>query len=146
MARGEIGTLAGMREARETLAELSKTVARNVGKRALKQGPGLVFVRSIKSKARVSSRANDPTPGSMRDAVEVVDSRAEKGRATVAILVDDVAAVPNEFGLKHRKYPAKPFMRPGVDSARIEAAEALAVELRSEVDKAAAKAAKRGAR
>jgi hypothetical protein len=133
-----------MREAREALADLSRTVQRNVGKRALKAGPGAVFVHSIKGKARVSTRATDPTPGSMRDAVKVVDSRTEKGRATVAILVDDIAAVPNEFGLKHRNYPAQPFVRPGIDAARPAAAEAMGIELKREVDAAVAKAAARG--
>jgi hypothetical protein len=144
MAKFEVGRIDGLREAREGLAEMSRTVARNVGKRALKQGPGRVFVEAIKAKARVSSRASDPTPGSMRDAVKLVDSRPEKGRATVAILVDDIAAVPNEFGLRHRNYPAHPFVRPGIDGAREEAGAAMARELKSEVDAAIAKAAAKG--
>ena len=146
MAKGEIGQISGMRECREALAELSRTVQRNVGKRALKSGPGAVFVRAIKSRARVSSRASDPTPGSLRDSVKVVDSRAERGRATVAILADDIAAAPNEFGLAHRNYPAKPFFRPGIDSAREAAAAAMAETLKAEVDVAVARAAAKGAK
>lgn len=146
MARGgSWGRIEGLRECREALQELSKTVQRNVGKRALK-APAAVLVRHIKAKARVSSRANNPTPGSMREAVKDVDARPEKGRATRVILVEDVAAVPNEFGLARRDYPAKPFVRPGVDNGRVEAAEAMAEAVKREVDEAARRAAKRGAK
>jgi hypothetical protein len=145
MAR-EISRIEGMRECREALQELGRTVQRNVGKRALKQGPGRVFVAEIKRRAPVSSRPNDPTPGSLRDSVKVVDARTEKGRATVAILAEDIAAVPNEYGLKHRRYKPHPFFRPGIDAGRDEAGAAMAAELKSEVDVAVAKAAKRAAR
>lgn len=146
MARGEVGQIAGMREARETLQELGKTIATRVGKAALKNGPAPVFIAAIKSKARVSSRANDPTPGSMRDAVKIGKASSRRGQARLEIVVDDPAAVPNEYGLKHRKYPAHPFVRPGIDAARGAAAAAMAEQLRIEVDEAALRVAKRGAK
>lgn len=145
-SRGEVGQIAGLREARETLQELGKSVRTSVGKKSLRNGPAPVFVASIKSKARVSSRANDPTPGSMRDAVKAGKASSRRGQARLEIVVDDVAAVPNEYGLKHRKYPAKPFMRPGIDHAREPAAVAMAEQLKIEIDEAALRAAKRGAR
>lgn len=134
-----------MKECREALQQLSRTVQRNVGKRALK-APAAVLVRHIKAKARVSSRASDPTPESMRDAVRDADAKNERGRATRVILVEDAAAVPNEFGLARRDYPAQPFVRPGVDAGRNEAGAAMASALKDEVDKAAIAAAKRAGR
>lgn len=145
-SRGGIGEIAGLREARETLQELGKSVATSVGKKSLKNGPAPVFVASIKSKARVSSRASDPTPGSMRDAVKTGKVSSRRGQARLEIIVDDPAAVPNEYGLKHRKYPAHPFVRPGIDHARAPAAAAMAEQLKVEVDEAARRAAKRGAK
>jgi hypothetical protein len=144
--RGDVGQIAGMREARETLQELSRAVQTNVGKRSLKNGPAPVFVAAIKSRARVSSRANDPTPGSLRDSVKVGKSSSRRGQARQEIVAEDIAAVPNEYGLKHRNYPAQPFFRPGIDSARAPAAAALAGQLKVEVDGAARRAAKRGAK
>jgi hypothetical protein len=141
MAR--ISRLEGVREARETMQELSRAIQRNVGKRALKTGPGPVFVRSIKAKAPVSDRPTDPTPGSLRDSIKVVDTKAEKGRPTVAILADDIAAAPNEFGLKHRRYRPQPFFRPGIDAAREEAGAAMVEALKVEADIAFKRAAKR---
>jgi hypothetical protein len=146
MAKLELGQISGLREAREAMQELERRVRNRVGKKALKNGPAPVFVASIKSKARVSSRASDPTPGSMRDAVKAVNSRMERGRPTVAIIADDMAAVPNEFGLHHRNYPASPFFRPGIDAVRAEAGEAMAGALKSEMDEAVAAAAAKGAK
>ena len=142
MAR-PIVRIEGMKACREAMQELSRGVQRNVGKKALK-APAGVLVRHIKAKAAVSSRASNPTPGSMRDAVRDADARTERGRATRVILVEDVAAVPNEYGTS--KMAAQPFARPGVDAGRDEAGQAMADALKVEVDAAAQRAARRGAK
>lgn len=144
MSKAELGQIEGMKEAREALQDLERRIRNQVGKRSLLNGPAPVFVQSIKSKARVSSRSRDPTPGSLRDSVKAVNSRMEKGRPTVAILADDLAAVPNEYGLKHRNYPAHPFFRPGIDAVREEAGLAMAEQLKSEIDRAVQAAAAKG--
>lgn len=142
MPSGGVGRIEGMKEAREALQQLTRTVQRNVGRRALAAGPGKVFVRAISARAKVSGRAGDPTRGSLKASPKVVSARAKKGAAAVAVLVDDPAAVPKEKGLARRNYPAEPFMRPAVDASRDEAAQAMAAEVKREVDEAARRAAK----
>lgn len=141
-----ISRIEGLKECREALQQLSRTVQRNVGKKSLRNGPAPVLVASVKRRAPVSSRATDPTPASLQQSVHAVDSRPEKGRATMAIVAEDPAAVPTELGLSGRNYPAQPWFRPGIDDASEAAFAAMAAQLKIEVDAAARRAAKIGAR
>lgn len=140
MASGGRSYISGMKGCREALQEFSRTVQRNVGKRALR-APAEVIARAVRAKASVSSRGNNPTKGSLRESVTAAPARAEKGRPTVVVLAADVAAVPNEFGTSKMK--AQPFFRPAVDGARDQAGAAMADALKSEVDAAAQRAARR---
>lgn len=128
---GPVSRIEGMREARETMQELSRTVQNRIGKKALKH-PARVFVRHIQAKAHVSSRSGNPTPGSLRDSVKDVDARRERGRATRVILADDVAAVPNQYGTS--KMAPNYFFSLGIDDGRNEAGQAMADGLKQEVD------------
>lgn len=132
-----------MKEAREALQELSKATQTNTGKRAL-QAPARVFVSRIKAKAQVSSRPSDPTPGSLRESVRVGRASSRKGVARLDLIADDVAAVPNEFGTS--KMAAQPFFRPGINSARGEAAFAMAEAVKFETDAAVQRAARKAAK
>ena len=132
-----------MKEAREALQELSRATQGNVGKRAL-QAPARVFVGRIKAKAQVSSRPSDPTPGSLRESVHIGKGSTRKGGARLELVADDIASVPNEFGTS--KMAAQPFFRPGIDSAREEAAFAMAEAIKLEVDAAVGRAARRAAK
>lgn len=143
MAKAAWGRVEGMKEAREALQELDRRTQIGVGKRALR-APGEVFVRAVKAKAPVSRRAGNPTPGSLRESITIGDARTSRGSARLAIIADDVAAVPNEFGTS--KMTAQPFFRPAVDAHRAEAAGAMADSVKTEVDAAVAKAARRGKR
>jgi len=131
--------LAGFRETREALQELSKTVQRNVGRRALRV-PAELIADATRQRAPVSSRPDNPTPGSLRASVSVVNAKAKSG-AAVAVLVEDVAAVPNEFGTT--KMSAQPFFRPAIQASEAAALHAFGNALKPEVEKAAAKAAKK---
>lgn len=143
MAKG-VTRIEGFKECREVLQELSKTVQRNVGKRAL-LAPATVIAAAVKAKAPVSSRGGNPTPGSLRDSVTVAPEKSsQKGVAQIAVVAADVAAVPNEFGTT--KMEAQPFFRPAVDTARLAAGQAFAAALKPEVDAAVARAAKRAAK
>jgi hypothetical protein len=70
-----------------------------------------VAVKRVKAKAKVSTRANDPTPGSLKESVRDKPGRAKKGSIPALVVVEDVAAVPKEFGLTRRNYPPEPFFR-----------------------------------
>lgn len=137
--------LEGMRQARETMQELSKAVQRNIGKRALQQPAGII-AREVEVRAKVSNRVGNPTPGSLKASPVVVPAKSEKGRPRVAVLVEDEAAVPKEYGLGRKDYPAEPFFRPAVDAKRAQAGQAMADAVRAEVDAAVARAAKRARR
>lgn len=136
----------GFKECREALQELSKAVQRNVGKRALLAPAGLV-VAAVKARAPISTRPGDPTPASLRDSVTIMPEKAaQRGVAQIAVVAEDEAAVPKEFGLASRDYPAEPFFRPAVDAVRIPSLHAFAAALKPEVDAAVKRAAKRGAK
>lgn len=142
MAKG-IVRIEGFRECREALQDLSKAVQRGVGRRAL-LAPAGVIVAAVRSRAPVSSRPGDPTPGSLRDSITVrPEKSSRRSVAQVAVVAEDDAAVPKEFGLARRDYPPEPFFRPAVDAARMAAAQAFAAALKPEVDAAVARAAKR---
>jgi hypothetical protein len=131
-----------MREARETLQELGKRVETRVGQRSLMIGPGAVIEKAVSARAKASTRSNNPTPGSLKASPKVVKSRKEKRGPRAAVLVEDPAAVPKEYGLRSRNYPPEPFFRPAVDASREQAGQAMAEALKSEVAAEIAKVAK----
>lgn len=136
------GRIEGMREARKTLDELTRAVQRNVGKRAL-NASGEVFVKEVAARANVSQRVTNPTPGSLKASPRVVPARPQKGQVRVAVIVEDPASIPQEFGLTRRDYPADPFFVPAIEAKRNEAAHEFAEALKKEVDEAARRVAKR---
>lgn len=130
---GAISRLEGMGPSLKALRQLSDHVQKKVGKIALKAGAQPLVTR-VKGKAKVSSRADNPTPGSLRQSVHDKPGRPSRGMDTRAIIADDVAAVPKEFGLARRDYPAEPFFRPAVDAGRAEAGQAIADAIKNEVE------------
>lgn len=133
--------LKGFKECREALHELTNRVQKNVGKRALM--PAADVIRDeVAARAKVSPRAGNPTPGSLKAAPVVVPAKS-RGGPKVAVLVDDIAAVPKEFGLSTRNYPADPFFRPAIDAKSEESTRVFGSALKQEVEKASARAAKK---
>lgn len=139
MARG-VSRLEGIREARETLQDLSRAVQRTVGKRALTRG-GDVFVSRLKAAMPVSSDPSNPTKGSLAAAPEVVPARSERGSPRVAVLIEDPAAAPGEFGTRKMRPHLR--VRATVDATRDAAGAELAAALVQEVDAAVQRIAKR---
>lgn len=130
-ARSEI---LGMKEARQKLQNLDAAVQRHIGLKGLNAAARL-FAAEMSRRAKVSSRGRDPTRGSLKAAPKAGKARKTKrAMATVAIVIDDPAAVPQELGLARRNYPAQPFARPAVDSKRDEAAQLLADTIKAEID------------
>ena len=136
--------LAGAKETREALQELTKTVQRNVGRRALRVSAQII-ASATEARAPVSSRASNRSPGSLKQSVDVVPHRSKVG-AAIAVIVKDVAAVPVEFGLTNRNYAAQPFFRPAISASESAAIAAFEAALKQEVEAAAARAAKRSAK
>lgn len=137
MAKSSWGRIEGLRECREALQSLDRRVQTNVGKRAL-GAPADVFVAAIKQKAPVSDRPSNPTPASLRDSIVKTKPSSRRGRAEMAILAEDIAAVPNEYGTS--KMAPQPFFRPAVDANRLPAAQAMASAVQRETDAAAQRA------
>jgi len=141
MPKAARGHLEGMQGCREALQELGRTVGRNVGKRALRATAELLAERQ-RATLPVSSRSGNPTPGSLRAAPQVVSARTEKGRPRVAMLIDDIAAVPGEFGTSKMRPHLK--VRATTDAMRPALAEVMGQSLKIEVDAAAHKASRKG--
>jgi HK97 gp10 family phage protein len=131
--------LAGFKECREGLAEFSKTIQRNIAKRALRPAAEVV-ADATRARAAVSNSPYNKTPGSLRAAVTVVPARG-KGAVKVAVLVADPAAVPNEYGTT--KMAAQPFFRPAVSASEGTALAVFGAALKGEVEAAADKAARK---
>lgn len=139
--KGGISRLEGFKEAREALQELSRSVQRGALKRSL-NAPADLLVERLKERTPVSNDPNNKTRGSLRDGTKRVPARSRKGTPRVAVIVDDVAAVPIEFGTS--KMTARPYVRSTVDSSRPALAESLGAAAKIEIDAAAQRAAKRG--
>ena len=99
---------------------------------------------AAQERAPVSTRPSDPDKGSLKASKEVVRGKANKeNMATVAVIFRDPAAVPTEYGLTNRQYPPRPWFRPAVDATTSEALRSFGTALTDEVEKAAARAAKK---
>jgi hypothetical protein len=140
MPRDVRGHLEGMEGCRAALQELGRTVTRNVGKRSLRAPAELLAARH-RATLPVSSDPSDKTPGSLKDSPKVVPAKTEKGRARVAMVIDDVAAVPGEFGTSKMKPHLK--VRTTTDAMRPALAQVMGTALKQEVDAAAQRAARK---
>jgi HK97 gp10 family phage protein len=134
--------LKGLKEVREGLAEFSKTVARNVARRALMPAAEIIG-DAAQAAAPVSDRAEQwkSTPGSLKASKQIKRGKADGQMATVAVTFTDPAAVPTEYGTT--KMAARPWFRPAADRVEGQAVATFASALTDEVEKAAAKAAKK---
>lgn len=130
---GAISRLEGVGGTLKAMRALSDHAQNQIGKVALKAAADELTPR-VKARAKVSSRSGNPTPGSLQRSIGDKPGRARKGVATRAIIADDVAAVPKEYGLARRNYPAEPFFRPAIDSGRGAAAQAIADAIKDEVE------------
>jgi hypothetical protein len=98
---------------------------------------------AISANAPISNDPHDKTPGSLKDSPRVVPEKGKRGGAQLAVVVEDPAAVPNEFGLSGKDFPAKPFARPAVDRIKGATLIAFGAALKPEIDAAAKRAAKK---
>ena len=134
--------LKGLKEVREGLAEFSRTIQRNVGRRALMQSAEIIG-DAAQANAPVSDRPQQwkSEPGSLKGSKEIKRGKASGQMATVAVIFSDPAAVPTEYGTT--KMAARPWFRPAAAAVEGQAVATFASALREEVEIAAAKAAKK---
>lgn len=128
------GCLAAMRE-------LTATVERNVGRRALKKTAQQLADRH-KATLPISGDPYDPTRGSLKASPAVKAAKGGKGKPAVSVVIEDEAAVPGEFGTHKMKPHLK--VRSTTDAARGDLAATLGATLKEEVDIAAKRAARKG--
>jgi hypothetical protein len=136
--------LEGFRECIAGLEEFSRTVAGNVVKRALVPPANLVG-NAAQVRAPVSTAPHNPTPGSLKASKAIKPGRGSK-TPTVAVLFNDPAAVPTEYGLTSRNYPPKPWFRPAVAASQSAMLASFGAALKPGVEAAAKRAAKRSAK
>jgi HK97 gp10 family phage protein len=133
----------GLQEVEEALSQAGPKLARAAMRKALKRG-GDVFLARAKQRAPILKKATPQRqPGELRDAItEVVKltPKQEAGRARIGLKHDPAKGNQSpgvyglfvEFGSVHNT--AQPYMRPAYDSARQEAADVFAEEIRRGVE------------
>lgn len=134
MAKGS--RLEGFREASAALNEMSKAMARGVGRRSL---PIPAAILRDEMKARVSVLS-----GATRDSIEIGKEKARSGRPQINVTAEDIAAIQLEFG--NTNMPAEPFARPALDANKDRMLAAFGEKLKGEVDATVIRKAKRDAK
>lgn len=129
--------LEGFGEAARQLNDMSKAMARGVGRRALTE-TAEILARGV----RLNIAPHNLT-GDTYESVDVQKGKAKIGVAAEVVL-EDIAGVQLEFG--NHDQTATPVFRPAVDSNRQKMDDTFAVLLPIEIDAAVIRKAKRAAR
>lgn len=122
--------IVGVDDCLATLADLKKGTRRGVGRRSL-----------VPAAEQLADAVRERAPvltGELRGKV-----RVETQGSKVAVVVEDEAAVPNEYGTSDT--PIQPFFRPAIDTERAGMAETVGRDLAAETIKTAKRVARRGA-
>lgn len=137
MARRTASRVEGFREAAQQLGDMSRAVARNVGKRALTD-TAEILARGV--------RANIAPHNLTGDTYESVDVKPGKQKRGVAVevVLEEIAGVELEFG--NSDQVATPVFRPALDRDRRRMDDTFAVLLPLEIDAAVIRKARRAAR
>lgn len=137
--------LEGFRELSDALGELKKgterSVLRRVSTKALEP-----FVERAKELAPVDDgdlRASIVIGNKLTDRAKRADKKHPRAGVRVFAGTANRNGVPREFGGKD---PAQPFMRPAWESTKDAMLETVKADLRTEIDKAAARAARKARR
>lgn len=137
MARRTQSRLEGFREASKQLGDMSRAMARNVGKRALTD-TAEILARGVRANI-----APHNLTGDTYESVDVAPAKQKRGVA-VEVVLEDIAGVQLELG--NADQAATPVFRPALDSNRQTMDETFAVLLPLEIDAAVIRKAKRAAR
>lgn len=137
MARRTQSRLEGFREASKQLGDMSRAMARNVGKRAL------IDTAEILARGVRANIAPHNLTGDTYESVDVAPAKQKRGVA-VEVVLEDIAGVQLELG--NADQAATPVFRPALDSNRQRMDETFAVLLPLEIDAAVIRKAKRAAR
>lgn len=145
MARTTV-QLEGFRELEAALAELPKATGKNVIKRALLNAAKPIEEAAAENAPALSGHLKrDVSSGTRLTRRQAAQARrAGKSYQEVYVGVADPAGVQNEFGNEHQG--PQPFLRPAWDANRDEALDRIKTELGQEIDRAAARLARKAAR
>jgi HK97 gp10 family phage protein len=127
--------LKGFKECREALQDMPEMIQRLTVRGPLIEAARTIH-KEVESRAPVSARPSNPTPGSLKAGGRARRHRRGRGSLdTVAVQFTDPAAVPNEYGTT--KMAAQPYFRPAVDAVEAEVMARFGESLKQAVDKAA---------
>lgn len=136
----------GLRELEAALANLPKATGKNVLRRVLKKAAAPIesdaaaaapeFAGLLRRDVKTAARLTRRQAGLAR--------RQGKSTVEVHVGVSDPAGLQNEFGNQHQQ--AQPFMRPAWDANKDAALRTIADDLGSEIERAAARLARKAAR
>jgi HK97 gp10 family phage protein len=129
--------LIGTGDALATLSALSKQTAKAVGRRSLIPA-AQILVAEVTFNAPVLSGA---LAASVRIDTKISRMKQRKGAVDLAVIADDPAAVPTEYGTSDT--PIQSFFRRAIASVKAAMFEAVASALQSETVAAAKRVAKR---
>jgi len=136
----------GLRELEAALADLPKATGKNVLKRVLLKAAKPIEDDAAANAPELSGRLRrDVKTGTrLTRRQAAMNRKLGKSEVEVHVGVSDPAGVQNEFGNEHQR--PQPFLRPAWDANSEGALETIKSELGTEIDKAAARVAKRAAR
>ena len=145
MARTKV-RLEGFRELEAALAQLPKATGKNVLKRTLLKAANPIEEGAAANAPSLTGHLKrDVSSGTRLTRRQAAQARrAGKSYQEVHVGVADPAGVQNEFGNEHQA--PQPFLRPAWDANREDALGTIKTELGQEIDRAAARLARKAAR
>lgn len=137
MARGSSSRIEGFREAAKQLGDMSKAIARGVGRRSLAL-PAEILARAVRANVTPHNLT-----GETYESVDVEPAKQKRGVA-VQVVLADIAGVQLEFG--NSDQIATPVFRPAVDQKQQLMDDTFTVALMAEIDAAVIRKNKRATR
>jgi HK97 gp10 family phage protein len=136
----------GLAELEAALAELPKATGKNVLKRVLMAAAAPIEADAAAAAPHLTGRLRrDVATGTRLTRRQAgLARKLGKSEVEVHVGVKDPAGVQNEFGNIHQ--PPQPFLRPAWDANKDSALETIASQLGEEIEKSAARLARRAAR
>jgi HK97 gp10 family phage protein len=136
----------GLAELEAALAELPKATGKNVLKRVLMAAAAPIEAEAAAAAPHFTGRLRRDVATGTRLTRRQAGLARKLGRSEVEVHVGvkDPAGIQNEFGNIHQR--AQPFLRPAWDANKDGALQTIASQLGEEIEKSAARLARRAAR
>lgn len=149
MARGASVRIEGLRELDAALGQLTRATGKNVLRRVGMARMEKIAERAAELAPELTQALEQSIVASSRQKTGRALKRTKEGKSSVNVYVGPtrdgvVQGIMQEFGTDH--HPPQPFLRPAWDAGKEGLIDGLAEDLWSEVQKAAARQAKKAAR